>query len=146
MEYFFFCSDRSPSSNTSAVSGLTTAGTYTFVWTITNGACVTRDSMDIVVTTPVTANAGADIQICTSTAQGTLTATNPAPGSGTWSAVSSGTIVSPNNPTTLVTGLNTAGTYNFVWTVTNGPCVTRDTVSIVVSAQVVAAAEASFHP
>jgi gliding motility-associated-like protein len=132
----------SPSSNTSAVSGLTTAGTYTFVWTITNGACVTRDSMDIVVTTPVAANAGADIQICTSTAQGTLTATNPAPGSGTWSAVSSGTIVSPNNPTTLVTGLNTAGTYNFVWTVTNGPCVTRDTVSIVVSAQVVAAAGA----
>ncbi len=125
-----------PSSSGSGVTGLTSAGTYAFVWTITNGACVTRDTMNIVVTAPVTANAGSDIQVCTSTAQGTLTATNPAPGTGAWTAVSSGTIVSPASTSTLVTGLNTAGTYYFVWTVTNGPCVTRDTVAIVVTAPV----------
>ncbi|MFN8153944.1 MAG: Ig-like domain-containing protein [Bacteroidia bacterium] len=125
-----------PASSGSGVTGLTSAGTYAFVWTITNGACVTRDTMNIVVTAPVTANAGSDIQVCTSTAQGTLTATNPSPGTGAWTAVSSGTIVSPASTSTLVTGLNTAGTYYFVWTVTNGPCVTRDTVAIVVTAPV----------
>lgn len=125
-----------PASASSGVTGLTSAGTFSFVWTVTNGACIRRDTMNIVVTAPVTANAGADVQVCTSVAQGTLTATNPAPGTGVWTALSSGTIVSPNNNSTLVTGLGAAGTYLFVWTVTNGPCVTRDTAAIVVSSPV----------
>ena len=125
-----------PATANSAVTGLTSAGTYSFVWTITNGACIRRDTMNVIVTAPVTANAGPDVQVCTSTGQGTLTAANPAPGTGAWTAVSSGTIVSPNTASTLVTGLGTAGTYQFVWTVTNGPCITRDTVAVIVSSPV----------
>ncbi len=127
-----------PTSTGATVSGLTTAGTYTFIWTVTNGSCVTRDTVQIVVTAPVTANAGANIQVCTSTAQGTLNGNNPSPGTGAWTALNGGVISSPNSATTTVTGLVTPGFYNFVWTITNGPCVTTDTVVFIVRAPVTA--------
>ncbi|MBL7924458.1 MAG: tandem-95 repeat protein [Bacteroidia bacterium] len=132
----------SPSSASSNVSGLTTAGSYSFIWTVSNGACVSRDTMLITVTAPVTSNAGNNQQICTSTAQGTLSGNNPAPGTGVWTALNGGTITSPGSAVTTVTGLNTAGFYNFVWTITNGPCITRDTVTFIVRNPVVANAGA----
>jgi gliding motility-associated-like protein len=127
-----------PTSTGATVSGLTTAGTYTFIWTVTNGACVSRDTMQIVVTVPVNANAGNNIQVCTATGQGTLNGNNPAPGTGVWTALNGGVITSPNSSTTTVTGLSSAGFYNFVWTITNGPCITRDTMVIIVRAPVIA--------
>ncbi|MBK7886119.1 MAG: tandem-95 repeat protein [Bacteroidetes bacterium] len=127
-----------PTSTGATVSGLTTAGTYTFIWTVINGACVTRDTMQIVVTIPVNANAGNNIQVCTATGQGTLNGNNPAPGTGVWTALNGGVITSPNSSTTTVTGLSSAGFYNFVWTITNGPCITRDTMVIIVRAPVIA--------
>lgn len=127
-----------PASTTAGVSGLTSAGTYTFIWTVTNGSCVTRDTMSVIVTVPVTANAGANIQVCTSTGQGTLNGNNPAPGTGLWTALNGGVITSPTSSTTTVTGLSTAGFYNFVWTITSGPCVSRDTMVIIVRAPVIA--------
>jgi gliding motility-associated-like protein len=127
-----------PSSPSSAVSGLTSAGTYTFVWTVTNGACVNRDTMIITVSTAITANAGNNQQICTTTASGLLSGNNPAPGTGVWTALNGGTITNPNTAVTTVTGLSTPGFYNFVWTITNGPCVTRDTVTFIVRNPVIA--------
>ncbi|CAN5402667.1 hypothetical protein BH11BAC2_BH11BAC2_06610 [soil metagenome] len=126
-----------PTSINATVAGLTT-GTNTFIWTVTNGACITRDTMLIVVSTPRIANAGADIQVCTSTASGTLNGNSPLPGTGLWTAVTSGTITSPTSATTTVTGLSTAGFYSFVWTITVGACVSRDTMTIIVRAPVVA--------
>jgi gliding motility-associated-like protein len=128
----------SPSNTTTTITGLTIAGNYNFVWTITNGTCVTRDTIRIVVTAPVVSNAGNDIQVCTSTGIGTLNGNNPSPGTGLWTVVTSGTITSPTNTTTTITGLTTAGFYSFVWTITNGPCISRDTVTIIVRNPVVA--------
>ena len=131
-----------PSSSSTAVSGLTSAGTYTFIWSVTNGACITRDTVLIVVTAPVTANAGTDIQVCTSTASATLNGSNPSPGTGLWTALNGGVITTPSSSNSTVTGLGVAGTYNFVWTITNGPCVTRDTVAIIVRDPITASAGA----
>lgn len=131
-----------PSSPTSGVSGLTTAGIYQFIWTVTNGPCITRDTMQITVTAPVTSNAGPDQSICTTTGQATLSGNNPAPGTGAWTALNGGTIASPSSASTLVTGLTTAGIYNFVWTITSTPCVSRDTIRVIVNSPVTANAGA----
>jgi len=127
-----------PTSASASVSGLTNAGVYTFIWTVTNGACVSRDTMLITVTNMVVALAGNDRQICTSTASGLLSGNNPAPGTGVWTALNGGVIVTPNSNTSNVTGLTSPGFYNFVWTITNGPCVSRDTVVFIVRNPVIA--------
>jgi len=127
-----------PTSASASVSGLTNAGVYTFIWTVTNGACVSRDTMLITVTNMVVALAGNDRQICTSTASGLLSGNNPAPGTGVWIALNGGVIVTPNSNTSNVTGLTSPGFYNFVWTITNGPCVSRDTVVFIVRNPVIA--------
>jgi gliding motility-associated-like protein len=127
-----------PTSATSTVSGLTTAGVYTFIWTVTNGACVSRDTMLMTVSTAIVANAGNNQQICTTTASGLLSGNNPSPGTGLWTALNGGTITNPTNSVTTVTGLITSGFYNFVWTITNGPCVSRDTVVFIVRNPVIA--------
>ncbi len=129
---------NNPVNAAATVSGLTAAGTYTFIWSITNGACVTRDTMRIVVTVPVNANAGNNLQVCTVTAQATLSGNSPSPGTGLWTALNGGVITSPSSSVTTVTGLSVAGFYSFVWTITNGPCVSRDTMVIIVRDPVIA--------
>ena len=67
------------------------------------------------------ANAGSDQAVdCYSTGTATMSAT----GTGTWSlgAGSAGTvtITNPSSPTTTVTSFSAPGTYNLVWTTTNG--------------------------
>ncbi len=126
----------SPSTPNTYVSGLTIAGNYSFVWTITNGACISRDTVVITVDASVIANAGADQQLCSSTSSTILAGNNPSPGNGTWTTTSGATITTPSNPNTTVTGLS-AGTFDFVWTIANGSCISRDTVRIVVSNLVV---------
>lgn len=127
-----------PTSPSATVSGLTTAGVYTFIWTVTNGACSSQDTMLITVTAAIVSNAGNNQQICTTTASGTLSGNNPSPGTGIWTALNGGTITNPNANSTTVTGLGTAGFYNFVWTITNGPCVSTDTVLFIVRNPVIA--------
>jgi hypothetical protein len=60
----------------------------------------------------------------------------PAVGTGTWTAIAGNpsvvTFVNAANPTTTVNGLTT-GTYQFVWTVSNGVCAdSKDTVQVTV--------------
>jgi gliding motility-associated-like protein len=126
--------------NTNPNSGVTglIVGTNTFIWTITNGACVTSDTVNIIIDNIINANAGPDQQICASLASATLSGNSPTPGSGTWTTTSSAIIANPSNPSTTVSGLSSAGTYSFIWTITNGACVSRDTVRIIVTTNVIA--------
>ena len=82
------------------------------------------------------ANAGPDQELCSDANSTALTGSGIIlPASGTWTLFSgTGTIVTPNSPTTAVTGLG-VGVNVFRWTVSNGPCPngnTQDDVSIIV--------------
>ncbi|MBV6406128.1 MAG: gliding motility-associated C-terminal domain-containing protein [Flavobacteriales bacterium] len=114
-------------------------GVNIFQWTLNNGPCangVTQDQVSVTVFSSASpsANAGPDQEICSSTNSTQLAGNTPiAPALGTWTLVSgSGTIVSPNNPTSQVTNL-AVGNNVFQWTVNNGPCangLTNDQVTI----------------
>ena len=84
-----------------------------------------RSAMTLVGTTIpgvcTPANAGADQTVdCYSTGTATMAAT----GTGTWTigagSAGTATITSPTSPTTTVTGFSAAGTYNLVWTTSQG--------------------------
>jgi hypothetical protein len=128
----------------SPTSGLTAlgAGANTFRWTLPNGSCA--DSQDDVVITrsvATTAAAGADQDVCATTA--TLAGNAPATGVGTWTLISgAGTITSANSPTSGLTALG-AGANTFRWTLPNGSCAdSQDDVVITRSVATTAAAGA----
>jgi gliding motility-associated-like protein len=133
-----------PGAFNSTVTGLGTAGTYTYQWTITNAPCTaSSDQISIVVSAPPSASAaGPDQTICTTTGTATLAGNSPAIGAGTWTQVSgpASTITTPGAFNSTVTGLGTAGTYVYQWTITSGPCTaTTDQVTITVNAPPTAA-------
>ncbi len=85
------------------------------------------------------ADAGTDSSICNTTSV-QLWGNTPIIGTGTWSYVPNGTaLVAPSfsnkkDPRTIVTGLS-IGTYQFVWTISNGSCNnSTDTVNITINA------------
>jgi len=139
-----------PSSPTSAVSNLG-VGTNVFQWTISNGPCspaTTSDQVSIMVfeSGDAPADAGSDQELCLPTSSTTLIGNAPtAPSTGVWTRLSgAGTIQSPNNPTTAVTGL-AVGENVFQWTINNGSCgsgSTSSTVSIFVYSNASPAANA----
>ncbi|MBK7482753.1 MAG: gliding motility-associated C-terminal domain-containing protein [Flavobacteriales bacterium] len=115
-------------SPTTSVTGLG-VGQNIFQWTVNNGPCangITSDQMSFFVYDPnnPSANAGQDQNLCTSIGNSITLEGSPVifPATGVWT-VSGGpaTIVDPNSPITLVTGLVT-GNYGFTWTVNNGVC------------------------
>ncbi|HRH37354.1 MAG TPA: hypothetical protein PK760_03355, partial [Flavobacteriales bacterium] len=118
-------------------------------WSIDNGACgVTTDIVSIFVYDPnnPVADAGADQQICTPTSSTVLTGSAlTIPAVGTWTLISgSGTIASPNTPTTSISDL-IVGTSVFQWQVNNGVCpngITTDQVIVNVYDNDAAAANA----
>ncbi len=128
----------SASNPNTVVTGLG-LGVNTFRWTLNNGPCanpVTQDDVNITVysSANAVAHAGPDQDLCTPANSTSLAGSAvTAPATGTWTLVGgSGTIVSPNSPTTQVTGL-AVGDNIFRWTVLNGPCsnpVTQDEVRI----------------
>ncbi|MBO9585032.1 MAG: DUF11 domain-containing protein [Flavobacterium sp.] len=119
-----------PNSNNTSVSNLV-QGTYTFRWTVVGPCASGNDTVVINVpaaTQDVTKLAGGDENIffCDNTVnQVTLIAQTPLYAGETvaWSQVSGGAgavIVSPTNPTTLVTNISSAGApYRFRYTLTN---------------------------
>ncbi|MEQ1732365.1 MAG: Ig-like domain-containing protein, partial [Bacteroidia bacterium] len=120
---------------TSTVTGVI-PGTYVFRWTIANGpVCVPSvDEVTITFPTvpPTTPNAGLNQDLCNLTAS-TFAGNVISPGVGTWSLASGpagATISATTTNNSSVTGL-IAGTYNFVWTATNGGCTVTDTVKII---------------
>ncbi|MFN8396228.1 MAG: PKD domain-containing protein [Bacteroidia bacterium] len=118
-----------PSSATSALTGLTSGQATVLLWTVSNGPCAS--TMDTVVifrdSDPSLANAGADMSLCQDSLN--LSGNTPAIGTGTWTRIGgAGVIVSPNNPSSPVSGLG-LGPNAFVWTISNGVCAsTKDTV------------------
>lgn len=135
-------------SSTATVSGLS-IGVNILRWSIDNGDCgITSDLVSLFVFDPnnPVANAGPDQQVCTPTTSATLAGSALiVPAVGQWTLVSgSGTIASPNSPTSGVSGLG-IGENVFRWTVNNGACpnpITNDLVSIFVFEQDAPAANA----
>ena len=112
---------------TSTVTDLA-IGVNVFAWTVSNGPCangITNDQVSIVVfdENTVGANAGPDQELCTPANTVNLQGSGvSAPSTGTWTLISgTGTIVDPNDPNTLVSGLS-VGENIFEWAVDNGPC------------------------
>jgi gliding motility-associated-like protein len=125
-----------------AISGLT-PGISQFIWTIDNGPCgngLTSDTLVVEIfdggLPPV--DAGADIGLCAAgidpspitTLNGSIVV---APAVGTWIQASGPTtaiFTAPNSNTTDVSGL-AIGTYEFVWSVSNGTCgILQDTMLV----------------
>ncbi len=114
----------------------TTVGTYTVTetitlltpgaincspYTLTNSLII---SIDANVTPP---NAGPNQTVCANTIMG---ANTPIVGTGLWSLVTgTGTITTPTDPLTSVTGLGT-GANTFKWKITNGTCADSNNVTI----------------
>ncbi len=115
------------SSPTTSVTGMTTTGTYVFRWTISNAPC-TASTSDMSVTVnpaPTAAAAGSNQTICSSPGSVTMSANTPVVGTGAWTQISgpvTATITTPSAPNTTITGLTTAGSYVFRWTISNAPC------------------------
>lgn len=138
-----------PALRNTTITGLP-VGVHVFRWTINNGPCSPGSTSDEVIVTVYSnlspnAHAGADQQVCTPSGA-TLSGSVPIfPANGTWTLVSgSGTIASPNSPTTAVSGLG-IGTNVFQWTVHNGPCsndLTTDQVTITAYDQTIGGANA----
>lgn len=109
------------------------AGTATLSWTMSNGIC--PDATDDVTITidalPSAADAGTDQTLCTD--QTTLAAVTPTSGTGMWTVVSgSGTVTTPTDEASTVTGLSQGTTLTLQWEVSNGVCTsTTDQVDII---------------
>ncbi|HRH39798.1 MAG TPA: hypothetical protein PK760_15720, partial [Flavobacteriales bacterium] len=115
------------SSPTTNVTGMTTAGSYILRWTISNSPCTASTSDVTIVSngTPTSANAGSTQNICASPGSTTMAANTPTTGTGAWSQVSgpvTATIANAALPNTGISGMTTAGTYVFRWTISNSPC------------------------
>jgi|GEM_PF-1000908 len=130
-----------PSSPTSAVTGVPVGTSATLRWTISNAPCAASTD-DVVLTNtnnPTISAAGSDQALCTSTASVTLAANNPVVGTGAWSIVSGPStslaqFSSTSNRNATFTPAAGAGTYILRWTISNAPCAaSTDDVNIVVN-------------
>ena len=111
-----------PGSGTSFVS-VSSQGTYTFQWKITNGTCSSSDEVSVVFyNTPTTATVGNPGIVTTCGYTLALDGNTPSVGIGTWTKVSgpgTATFSDMNSPTSSVT-VDLAGSWSFAWTIGNG--------------------------
>jgi len=117
-----------PNSETTTITGLV-AGSNTYRWTITSGSCSSTDDV-VIAQGPLTADAGSDQSVCTTT--GTMNGTAASGGAtGAWSLISgTGTITTPASEITGLTALG-LGANVFRWTVSKAGCTTvTDDVTI----------------
>ncbi|MEA5460972.1 hypothetical protein VB796_18065, partial [Arcicella sp. LKC2W] len=125
-----------PQVATTDITGIDASGVYVFRWTISNGPCTPSfDEVTINVPdpAPTTANAGIDQTICNGTAAN-ITGNTPTVGTGAWSKTTDSpySVFSPaagTSPATTALSLS-AGTYKYIWTITSGACISRDTMII----------------
>ncbi|MBL7939927.1 MAG: gliding motility-associated C-terminal domain-containing protein [Flavobacteriales bacterium] len=116
------------------ITGLS-IGLNTFQWEVYNGPCansLTLDTVSIILydDTTAAANAGPDLEQCLPLTEINLQGVQPPlPAEGTWTLLNgAGTIAEPNNPTTLITGLQ-QGINTFVWTLEWDPCPNNGTLT-----------------
>ncbi|MCA6493124.1 MAG: gliding motility-associated C-terminal domain-containing protein [Chitinophagaceae bacterium] len=111
-------------SNNTSVSGLI-EGTYTFRWTVSGPCANGSDEVSIVVPAArqaITSVGSATRVFCDNTTSTVFSANPPSltNETGLWTVVSgAGTIVSPNSPTTSITGLTPGSSSTFRYTITN---------------------------
>jgi hypothetical protein len=118
------------------VTGLTQNTTY--YWRVRafntgGGGCPGIATAGVTVTTssPVPANAGPDQNLAACATTATLAATPPGVGTGAWTVVSGGGVVTtPSSATSGVTGIVPGTPLVLRWTTTNGDCVASDEVTI----------------
>ncbi|AYQ35590.1 SdrD B-like domain-containing protein [Runella sp. SP2] len=121
------------------VTGMSVAGTYQFIYTSVAGC---KDTIAVTVApcpVCVKPDAGADAaSVCQPTSTSKLTAVTTG---GTWAP-----IASPANPSAAtidangnISGLNAAGTYKFVFSITSGGQTCTDTAQVIVLAKPVIA-------
>ncbi|MEN8956686.1 MAG: HYR domain-containing protein, partial [Flavobacteriales bacterium] len=103
-------------------------GTYNFIWSVSNGnGCnVTSDTVEVNILDTLFAFAGPDISLCDQYATNLMGVPTVVGSVGSWFSIA-GTptipvIANPGLATTGVSNLS-EGTFNFVWEVNNGLCV-----------------------
>jgi hypothetical protein len=122
----------SPNEPNTQVTNLVPGGTVVLEWTTANGPCTNTDQVSIFNDLEISANAGNDQNLC-NVSSATLQGNAAAPGSGLWTKISGpGTVLSPNNPGSQVSGLVPGQSSVFRWTITGplGICTTFDEVTI----------------
>lgn len=104
-------------------------GSNRLVWTVTDTACTTTDTVTITNYEPVsTASTEADRTACEDTS--TLHAIAPTVGKGKWKSLTTGAVITNVNQPNCNASFIFPGTYKFSWTVTNGLCQSSDTLVI----------------
>ena len=124
-------------SNNTSITGLI-QGVYKFRWTVTGPCASGSDEVSITVPAPkqaITSAGEGNRVFCDNTTSTVFSANPPALTNETavWSVVSgSGTIVSPNSPTTTITGLTPGSPSTFRYTITNNVtgCVSAGNYSV----------------
>jgi len=119
-----------PLQNSTLVTNLQT-GNNLFDWTVQLGNC-SATSIVTIHSNPLTvsANAGSDKYICQNSTF--LEGNDPAPYSGLWSYVNgfgTGTVTDQSQYNSELTNIS-FGENKLVWTITDGLCISRDTVQI----------------
>ena len=122
-------------SSTPTISGLVPGNTYSFTYTLSQGACLNYDSDEVTVIVselPSTlAHITEDRQYTCGDDETTLNAIAPDLGVGKWTTTSNASIITSNNPSTIVTDVP-MGSSMYVWTLSNGACENYDADSIMI--------------
>lgn len=121
------------------IEGLIVGETYTFQWTLSNGACsgYSTDETTVFVNMLENAEAGDEISVCNETVV-TLDGNTPNSNQGEWTQPLAQemlgiSIINPSDPNTLVTGLEpgaNGNTYIFTWTIDGGCGSSSDNVIV----------------
>ncbi len=132
-----------PTAANTSINGLTAGQSYTFTWTLSNGACGAYSSDDVIITVISTgelAEAGDNINLC-NTNSTTLNATASGTGAvGTWTQPASQqalgvTITNAADPNTTVTNLQPGSVYTFTWTLATVACGVLDDDQVIVTVE-----------
>ena len=124
-----------PGSPSSEITNMVFGDLLVIQWVITEGNCISYDTLTIFPDQmPTAANAGDDQMLCAT--ETLLSANIPVSGTGEWNIVSgSGVIEDPFAPVTMLTEIPSGTTVVLSWTITNSCGSTSDDISISVTAE-----------
>lgn len=129
-----------PSSNNTTVTDIP-AGTHTFTWTLSNGACEDYSSDQVTIVTSESPNETAQVvndvvDICAdANTIVSLNAIAPTMSAGVWTQIdgpNTTTILNASNETATATGLM-VGQYTYAWTLSAVGCVDFSTATFIVN-------------
>ena len=121
-----------PDANTAtAIVTVTAYGTYTFSWTVVNGACSNSANVTVAFIQQPAANAGSGGDVCTDNFIFNALATT---GTGTWTKVNGpgNAVFTPDaHQANAKVTVDKFGVYDFAWTVVNSTCTSIGGVRLV---------------